>query len=435
MTTTVQTMDRQGSIVSSTQLEMDTMEVTSHSGPGLEWGDPQDWGSDDWWVNTAGVYSTGDGLKYVLSIRVTDLGSACGEKKDAWLVDVPVGKARNVQKIFDDKEHAEEYILELQQSGVNATLEDIDETYQSLYCVELLLVPVSIAQSTMEEITSGDADILDGALDSHHRHGDFREYAWDIAMYGHYVPLWSVNGWWYDGEWPEHLIKDAKKQAIPVPQMLGFYLDRRVNALGETGWDWLKRSKAFPAQHEIHKPKKEETLPCDDCGEEKECGVYDTIYNYDVPICKECLEESWIGCTECHTLIPIRPQSWAGVEWIELNHMKYCHDCAGNVLDSTENGFSFDGGSSIKPSDVKDLALNLVGISLGEWEEVEYWHMGWNTTHQDELNNVAAINDHLLEAQPNEEFLLGYSGREQFGVTVSLYKRQKEDISKNVPQT
>lgn len=57
----------------------------------------------------------------------------------------------------------------------------------------------------------------------------------DTMLYGHCFEAASFG----PGQ-KESVIEDARDEAEAVGLMFGFYADRRVNMLGETGWDRLK---------------------------------------------------------------------------------------------------------------------------------------------------------------------------------------------------
>jgi hypothetical protein len=53
--------------------------------------------------------------------------------------------------------------------------------------------------------------------------------------YGVCTPVWSKDGNNY-----RKLMREAHKQTMSVVGLFGFYMDRPVNALGSTGWDFVK---------------------------------------------------------------------------------------------------------------------------------------------------------------------------------------------------
>jgi hypothetical protein len=214
-------------------------------------------------------------------------------------------------------------------------------------------------------------------------------------------------------------------------------MDRPVsdNKIGWTGWDALKEAEAFPGQHEEKESLSSTTIQeCDCCGEEKECGTYEIVQEYDpVPICESCLE-NWILCSKCKRLVPIDPQSWKGVEWTELNHQKYCRECAGIVLNSPDNGFSVKGGEFIRTNDIGVLTLNLIGVPLN-WELVKDWEFRMFSGTPTQTGVATEMSDIINEAQYYEEFLIGITERGQFHTVVSLFKRKIQERSEDGPES
>jgi len=56
-----------------------------------------------------------------------------------------------------------------------------------------------------------------------------------LWSHGTYAPLWHKTGNDEDA-----LKADAEEQLPVLEMMFGFYMDRRVNAIGSTGWDFIK---------------------------------------------------------------------------------------------------------------------------------------------------------------------------------------------------
>lgn len=56
-----------------------------------------------------------------------------------------------------------------------------------------------------------------------------------LHAYAGGVPIWNSNG----NNW-QKLMKQARKEALVASMLIGFYLDRPVNRMGETGWEALK---------------------------------------------------------------------------------------------------------------------------------------------------------------------------------------------------
>lgn len=104
---------------------------------------------------------------------------------------------------------------------------------QGTYCVTVYQVAPSQASE----------DTIQSALDSW---GYTREQLddWDdpdlalvelLADYGNGVPHWQESG-----NNLGRLLKEARARAAHIAQFNPNYLERRVNALGTNGWNWLK---------------------------------------------------------------------------------------------------------------------------------------------------------------------------------------------------
>jgi hypothetical protein len=55
-----------------------------------------------------------------------------------------------------------------------------------------------------------------------------------LLEYGIYATLWSNVG-----NNKTTLIKQAKEEILPIETLLGFYMDKAENRLGNTGWDFI----------------------------------------------------------------------------------------------------------------------------------------------------------------------------------------------------
>src|SRR5208283_4751461 len=53
-----------------------------------------------------------------------------------------------------------------------------------------------------------------------------------LLSYGVYAHLWSA-----DGNNAHKLLKEARNQAMCTSGLYGFYMDKRQNAIGNSGWD------------------------------------------------------------------------------------------------------------------------------------------------------------------------------------------------------
>ena len=78
--------------------------------------------------------------------------------------------------------------------------------------------------------------ITDEMLDAAKKNGYLADVQVEaLHSYAGGVPIWQSNG----NNWRK-MMKEAKKEANVGEMMFGFYLDRKVNALGETGWERLR---------------------------------------------------------------------------------------------------------------------------------------------------------------------------------------------------
>ena len=56
-----------------------------------------------------------------------------------------------------------------------------------------------------------------------------------LHSYGVSAPVWSKDGNNY-----RQLMREAHKETIGISCLFGFYMDRPVNMLGSTGWDFIR---------------------------------------------------------------------------------------------------------------------------------------------------------------------------------------------------
>lgn len=61
-----------------------------------------------------------------------------------------------------------------------------------------------------------------------------------LSEYGVFAPVWTGNG-----NNLRELLKQARREAQALRIMFGFYMDRYVNAIGSTGWDFVT-GEIFP---------------------------------------------------------------------------------------------------------------------------------------------------------------------------------------------
>lgn len=61
-----------------------------------------------------------------------------------------------------------------------------------------------------------------------------------LLSYGTYAPLWQDHG-----NNKSKLLKAAREQLPQMHMLFGFYMDRACNAIGNTGWDFIKGDIGF----------------------------------------------------------------------------------------------------------------------------------------------------------------------------------------------
>ena len=61
-----------------------------------------------------------------------------------------------------------------------------------------------------------------------------------LSEYGIYATIWSSSG-----NNASKLIREAHKQILPITSLYGFYMDKRENLIGNTGWDFIKGDIGF----------------------------------------------------------------------------------------------------------------------------------------------------------------------------------------------
>lgn len=64
----------------------------------------------------------------------------------------------------------------------------------------------------------------------------------ELIGYGLYAPIWQESG-----NNLSKLLKSARQELIAVSMLAGFYLDKHCNAIGSTGWDFMRGTVAFGA--------------------------------------------------------------------------------------------------------------------------------------------------------------------------------------------
>ena len=295
------------------------------------------------------------------------------------------------------------------------------------WMISLNVVPVSVSDKTIliclgcGEEGSG---IWEWTQEDKKKNGDYRSVVEDIHKYGLNVQIWCESV--FSGEEKKELLElvnEAKKQAAPVPSLFGFYMDKPINAVGWTGWTVFTQAEAYPGQSIDTSDKGEETKKCDDCWEEdKVCKPFKTIYEDEHWVCESCLH-TWVDCKECGILIPVAPQSWSGVDWVEIAHQKYCGNCAQKLIDDGKFQY-IKGGTELKPEDIRKITVNLVpvgdydGDCFKNWERVNRWDIRCDQDGDQEIDFITKE----VKDNPNYNYMVGYVGIEQFGMNIGLYR-------------
>lgn len=220
-------------------------------------------GSDSEQCHASGrVEDTGE-LQYVLGIKVDQLpdsnrtlytseltpGCKYGSKDDLFK------KLLGLEGVFDMvKEWIDQEDYEPDTKDLEEWAEDqVEEIILTQMWVGLVLVPVGLPEKSMRELLDvGETFIDEYLIPKFKEDGDWRCAVQDMMMCGHYIHLkeW-VSELVDDGEWPEDTIQVAKEAALQVNMMLGLFLDQRMNAIGETGWDWLRNMGWFTCGDEV----------------------------------------------------------------------------------------------------------------------------------------------------------------------------------------
>jgi len=398
-----QELDSDMKPVVSVEIDNDTLEVTNQNGPGPTWDEPMS--DEDWFLQfRKEVIRHSDGLAFLFCIRAD---CVCDARQYRLAGVIPTRQ-------FEREDQAERYLESLRDNGIDTSNHEIEEVDR--WWVQLEVVPVSVSPEQARKAI--DSSNWQDAEESWKRHGDWRDSAWDLQSYGTAVPVWSKE---VDDDKLDQAIQEARDQALGVDGMFGFYLDRPVNRMGETGWDWLRQFQAFPGQW-LNTPKTGAVLAeCHDCGDEKECVAQTTIYRSDVQLCRRCIED-YVPCCKCSVLIPTEPQSWSGVEWLEHDHQYYCPSCFDQLLRGPDCPGLIRSGTDPAPSDMKEWIQNFVKAGPANWEEVKSWRFPFGSDEQDWLNTCYDAK-RMMEQHLGDEFLMAFTTLAQFGQTVTLFRR------------
>ena len=430
--------DRNGTTKIAT-VDQNTMSVESYNPKAIDtnsW-EKLDMGSDtDYLIGK--VICNDDGLRYRMVIEIMDWDAATGDGDKVFEIQISDHNDLLHGRRFRTEKEAEEHLANLPALSELKADEDV-ETLQELchkviqeidiptYMVSLYVVPVSVPQEVIERILG--SDINDWMLEAHAKHGDWRENVWDICTYGHHVPIAvrdlegeMSNGIKVNDDRLPEVIEMLQATAQVVEGMFGFYMDRRVNAMGESGWDWLRNAKAFPGQHKV-KVRGKRKRECDDCGTKDFCVGFKTIYSKSRKkhyLCEKC-QEGWYTCPDCGILVPIEPQSWAGVEWIEIRGAYYCHDCASKVM-SEDPPHVLEGHTLYDVDALKEYFTPLSGIHLKGWEQVEEWEIGFDYGPT-EMDMAKEVSDLIFKGKETDKFIFGSTHHAQFVHWFGLFKK------------
>lgn len=451
-------MHPNGGLTDEIDLDQGTLLVTDASDDVVK---KEDWEHHTEETIAGPVNSTGDGLIYRMVIRVDDLEDTDLVIKrylvNAGLMD------EDLYSLFEDLDGLsfathkqawdavsniiQDVAKDPEAEPVPIKEEEIDRYIDSYdvptFGVGLYLVPVSVSRKVMfnavgyTEDYQGDDGGIRGHIDECFKEeGHYGYFVDDLVRYGHGVPIPLTKK---DGleiicgeDSLESSIRKAKEQAYAVMSMLGFFMDRPVNALGETGWDLLRNAEAFPGQHRA-KPTDTTTIECDDCGEEEECCKVKTIYgSKEEWLCQKCMEDYYV-CPDCGVLVPISPQSYSGVEWVEIRHEYYCSDCASKIYQSDKCPKTVPGGTVLLIQDIRKFSQNLAMVQLGgSWMHgdedggaASEWSVGWYPHNCTEAQISKYICEAVERGQKDEEFIFGPNSHSQFESTIGLYWRKK----------
>jgi hypothetical protein len=434
--------------VSVATVNQQTLAVESHSPEAVraeDW-EPLDMGGDTDYL-LGRVQCNDDGLRYQMVIEIMDWAEATGETKTVYELRLSDQNDPLHGQRFRTQKQAEEHIaglpalIELLQDEGFAHPDDLPDLYTKIiaevdepqFMVCLYVVPVSVPREIIA--TALGQDIEEWMLAARKKHGDWRENTWDIHSYGHHVPIAlkgldgaMANGVLVDETQKAWAIEQAQATATVVQGLFGFYMDRVVNGLGETGWDWLHHAKAFPGQHESKpKTKSARKRACDDCGEKSVCTGFKTTYggrkHY---LCERCAEQ-YYTCAGCGVLVPIEPQSYAGVEWTQIDDEYYCRDCATKVYNGKDCPKTVAGGRQLTLEDIRDLGQNLSNVRLPKWRRVddEDLSVGWYSQNVSEQFIANQFIAHIAAARDTHEFILGVTEHQQFQSSLGLFTRRR----------
>jgi len=449
----IATLNKDGSESRVVELDQETLSVVEardeYAG---EWVDEIDWKTNGGGIILGPTHRNSDGLVYRLVIEVIDWWSATGEGRHFYHVnlsgvsgdDFAALDATGIRDVdFDTRQEAESVLRQsCEDEGVE--LDDaeifhmIDEDERPTHVACLYVVPVSVPRDVVVSCLGclDDDETMKWVDDCRRKDGDYRAVAADISRCGHHVPIPvdGTNGLRFLDEDGEEVFKKLRAQARAVEGLFGFFMDRPVNQMGESGWDWLRHARAFPGQQQGHESgdwqtvdEDGEKLTCYDCGEEAPCKLSETIYQPSgVWICGPC-HEDYYTCAgpDCGLLIPIQPQSYAGVEWTRVEDNFYCEHCVDALYQGPDCPGTVVGGTRLEERDVAGLSQQLSHVAMGDWDLVDSWSVGWYGNNVSEETVFEAIVEAVEEAGDDVEFIFGVTSHEQFQVHIGLYRRDR----------
>jgi len=108
-------------------------------------------------------------------------------------------------------------------------------------CVETDKDPIFVVEILAISPKSCSVDTLESACGELKNDPEFKidengiDVAYNLAQYGKAAHCWQACG-----DNLEELIAEAKKRLGKIQSMIGFYLDQRQNAMGDSGWSWVR---------------------------------------------------------------------------------------------------------------------------------------------------------------------------------------------------
>lgn len=121
-------------------------------------------------------------------------------------------------------------------------MSELTDDYPSKYRVEIQAVaPSQVSKDDKKSAFSSMG--IDDKKEQERMSKDPQALAGILAEYGTSASLYSA-----EGNNANALMKEAKKQIPVINGMFGFYMDRPMNRIGNTGWDFIKGDIGFHAK-------------------------------------------------------------------------------------------------------------------------------------------------------------------------------------------